>query len=219
MKYAKSNSTFINDAKLVWPSVKTTTSGTGWDGFDSYCTRLEDDGFFWDSLTVMKILAPIGPQQWGIECFTRLLQKVSAALKILYNPNCLAATESALGRLLVSRKRVEDGVKQLDQARVLFSMSSSQSVEFMGARQLLELEQGEFEAGESDLDYKTRFKCCQSLATKSHANQEYGIESTCLTKCAQIAASAKHYKELRQLRSRIENVEDTIEGEFSDPAE
>ena len=78
----------------------------------------------------------------------------------------------------------------------------------------MELEQGEVEAGESDLDYKARFKCCQSLAAKSHANQVYGIESTCLTKCAQIAASAKHYKELRQLRSRIENVEDTIEGDF-----
>ena len=120
MKYAKRNSTFADDVMLSYPLSTSSKSAADeeWGGFDFYCQNLEDKSYFWESLTVLKILGPIQSQIWGEENYTRLIHQISRAVPAIYSLLCLTASELAYRRFLIPQGSVEDGIQHLGPSSV-----------------------------------------------------------------------------------------------------
>lgn len=222
MKYAQNNSTFVDDITLSYPfSVRgRPTADEEWGGFDFYCQNLEDEGYFWESLTVLKILGPVQPQTWGKKNYTRLIQRISSVAPTVHSILCLTASELAYGRFLISKGSVQDGVRHLSLARALLSSNQiqpiglSQPVDYAGTRQALELDLGEAESLGDGSNYEVQLRSWREIARKSRQQSEYGIESYCYTNYAQIAAKAKDYQQLRRFQTRLEEIENEIEGDI-----
>jgi hypothetical protein len=210
MQAAKTNSTYVDDDLLTYPPQGDFQSTWHtWTGFDTYCRVLEDNGLFWDSLTVLKILAPVQSTEWGFENYRRLLEQTSGSPSSDYNTLCRTAVQLAFARFTISKGEVDDGVARLEMVRSRMNANASTA----GSRQQLEYYLGDAEASEKRSDYRTSLRKWRRAAEIAQQSNDFGLESHCMTKYMQIAGNHDDRTEFLRYSDRLEEVEANIEGD------
>lgn len=211
-KYAQNRSTFTDREDLLFPPGSVTMNKEPWSGFEKVCDHLQAKKLYWQTLTIIKILAPVQEKEWGSTRYSSLITCLDSESSELHTKISKFAAIVAYSRHLSSKGDTEGGTYYATEASK--TLQKIQTSDHPMPRQALELRMAIFEARESDLDPDTRLEEWEDVSYIARQTDEHGIESHCLTNYMRIAAEKKNSTNVYRHQTRLEEVERILEQDI-----
>ena len=212
LKYAQYMSTYTISQDLLFPSRERVSSEAPWSGYRNWAVSLARRGRHWEAINVVKILASAQKIDWSIEAYEEIF-KIIATHTSTYIDLSRAALLVALGRRLSAKSTLNEAMQCTDEAQRLLSTVEDQ-LSRRCWRQRIELDIADLELQSAALDVHTSLQRWHDISISAQERLEWGIESLCLTQCAQIAATNGMNAQLYEHATRLEIVEQELERDI-----
>ena len=210
LKYAQNRSTYTTPQDLVFPSRGSDISQTPWSGYGEWATLLARKGYHWQAINAVKILASTTTPDWSIKVYSGLNSIISALHASTFVDVSRIALQVALGRRFLTISAKDKATENIKEADRLLSIIENQ-IGRSCLRQRLELAMANLELQSSALDAQTCIQRWHLVSITAQETMEWGIESTCLTECVQIAAKNHMDSEMQKHATRLQIVEQDFE--------
>lgn len=184
-----------------------------WAGYEHWASHLAQSGRFWEAINSVKILASTMKPAWSIDAYLRIDELLKHAKPSAQSGLCNLALCIALGRRYAAAMNFEKAAYYLEKARTLLKQVE-QGLGRTCSRQRLELELANLELLPSDINVSISLQQWHRVAEMAEKRQEWGIESLCLTICAQTAARNRMQHPLMRYLKRLHIVENDLERDI-----
>ena len=170
-------------------------------------------GRCWEAINAVKILASTQKLDWSIEAYEEIHKIMAPPRSSAHIGLCRAALLLAWGRRFAENSALGRSMQCIDEAQQCLSTVEEQ----LGrrcSRQRIELDMANLELQSSALNVPMNLQRWHDISISAQEKLEWGIESTCLTQCAQIAAASRMNEKLYEYAKRLQIIEQDLEQDI-----
>ena len=213
LKFAQNQSTYTTVNDLSFPPGRGEDVNQPWIGYDKWALHLARRGRYWEAINIVKILASTMPPKWSIETYLSIQDVIGPAQTSAQTMLSQLALCLALSRRYLTVYFHDQATQNLEGARVLLA-HIEQELQVRCSRQRLELEIAKVEQLAPGTHISVSLQQWEHVADIAQRAQDWGIESSCLTTCAQISASNRDKDAVVKYSERLYVVENDIERDM-----